>query len=236
MFFGSNLQFLRRRSGITQEQLAQQMGVSRQTISKWESGQTPELTKLMELADLFHCNLDDLLRQDLSVQDSPVRILRVKGFSMARYVMISPHAETDVHRYLDNWAADNGLENLPYLSWGFPYVSLEQKKRFDLQGFAGAYILPTDFHPRRDGPEIAAQEDHCYAVLSLPGSLDRDPQYISRAIQSILEYLWKSGIPKSAEEDFLPCFEWRHQKDGIPYVDIFLQCGEAETTDFFCFE
>lgn len=39
MFFGSNLQYLRRESGnMTQEILAQQMGVSRQTVSKWESG------------------------------------------------------------------------------------------------------------------------------------------------------------------------------------------------------
>ena len=50
MFFGGNLQFLRRRDGMTQEKLASRMGVSRQTVSKWESGEvTPELGKLIEL-------------------------------------------------------------------------------------------------------------------------------------------------------------------------------------------
>lgn len=38
MGFGENLQFYRKREDITQEQLAEQLGVSRQTISKWESG------------------------------------------------------------------------------------------------------------------------------------------------------------------------------------------------------
>ena len=39
MFLGSNLQYLRRESGgMTQEKLAEQIGVSRQTVSKWESG------------------------------------------------------------------------------------------------------------------------------------------------------------------------------------------------------
>ena len=53
MQFGSNLLFLRRKKGLTQEQLAQTLGVSRQTVSKWESGQVPELVTLMTLADFF---------------------------------------------------------------------------------------------------------------------------------------------------------------------------------------
>ncbi len=37
MSFGSNLQFLRKKKGMTQEELAATMAVSRQTVSKWES-------------------------------------------------------------------------------------------------------------------------------------------------------------------------------------------------------
>lgn len=52
---------LRRRAGLSQEQLAETIGVSRQAISKWESGtSTPELDKLLALSECFHVTLDEL--------------------------------------------------------------------------------------------------------------------------------------------------------------------------------
>ena len=52
---------LRRRAGLSQEQLAETIGVSRQAISKWESGtSTPELDKLLVLSECFHVTLDEL--------------------------------------------------------------------------------------------------------------------------------------------------------------------------------
>ena len=55
---------LRRKSGLSQEQLAEKIGVSRQTVSKWESGtSTPELEKLMALSEIFQVSLDELVRE-----------------------------------------------------------------------------------------------------------------------------------------------------------------------------
>lgn len=52
---------LRRKSGLSQEQLAEKIGVSRQTVSKWENGAAlPELEKLITLAQCFHVTLDEL--------------------------------------------------------------------------------------------------------------------------------------------------------------------------------
>ena len=101
MYLGTNLQHLRKTSGaMTQEKLAEQIGVSRQTVSKWESGEAyPEITKLMDLCNIFHCKLDDLLRQDMASHAStyyPVRILRVSGFRWAQYAVISTHPEEDL--------------------------------------------------------------------------------------------------------------------------------------------
>ena len=63
MSFGTNLQALRRRSNMTQEGLADALGVSRQSVSKWESdGSFPEMDKLLQLCDLFGCSLDTLVR------------------------------------------------------------------------------------------------------------------------------------------------------------------------------
>ena len=65
MSFGENLQFYRRKNNITQEQLAEKMEVSRQSISKWESNTTyPEMDKLLMMCEMFSCTLDLLLRGD----------------------------------------------------------------------------------------------------------------------------------------------------------------------------
>lgn len=56
---------LRRGSGLSQEQLAERVGVSRQTVSKWETGlSTPELEKLRALCDCFHVTLDELVADE----------------------------------------------------------------------------------------------------------------------------------------------------------------------------
>lgn len=66
MNFTENLRALREKDGITQEQLAEQMDVSRQTISKWESGASmPEMEKLVQLTELFGCTMDGLLKGNL---------------------------------------------------------------------------------------------------------------------------------------------------------------------------
>lgn len=69
MSFGGNLQYLRKAYDMTQEALAEQMEVSRQTVSRWESDSVfPEMDKVVRLCELFHVNMDDLLRG--SVEDA----------------------------------------------------------------------------------------------------------------------------------------------------------------------
>lgn len=63
MSFEENLQFLRKRADMTQEQLAEALEVTRQSVSKWESGAGfPELEKLLRLSELFGVDLDTLLK------------------------------------------------------------------------------------------------------------------------------------------------------------------------------
>ena len=59
---GSFLQALRREKGLTQEQLAEQMGVARRTVSRWETGSNmPDLDILIELSDLYGVDLREIL-------------------------------------------------------------------------------------------------------------------------------------------------------------------------------
>lgn len=70
--FAENLTVLRKRAGYTQETLAEALGVSRQAVGKWESGQgLPEASTLLTLADLLGCTLDQLMRDPLPPEDTP---------------------------------------------------------------------------------------------------------------------------------------------------------------------
>ena len=64
--FSENLKKIRKEHNLSQEQLADELGVSRQAISKWESSQAyPEMDKIIALCDKFNLNIDDLLHRDI---------------------------------------------------------------------------------------------------------------------------------------------------------------------------
>lgn len=66
MKFSEKLQKLRKENKLSQEQLADMLDVSRQAVSKWESGQTyPEMDKLLALCKIFKCSLDDLTNDEV---------------------------------------------------------------------------------------------------------------------------------------------------------------------------
>ena len=66
MNLSNNLKKLRKENNLSQEDLAEKLGVSRQSVSKWESGQAyPEMDKMVQLCNLFNLNIDDLLNQDI---------------------------------------------------------------------------------------------------------------------------------------------------------------------------
>ena len=67
MSFRDNLQYLRAERNMTQEQLAMLLGVSRQSVTKWEAEKSqPEMDKLLKMCQLFDCTLDELVTGDLT--------------------------------------------------------------------------------------------------------------------------------------------------------------------------
>lgn len=70
MTTGNKLAKLRKEAGYTQEQLAEMLDVSRQSISKWESDAAyPETEKLIKLGELYGCSMDYLLKDDVEEKD-----------------------------------------------------------------------------------------------------------------------------------------------------------------------
>ena len=62
MKFNENLKYLRKESKFTQEELAEQLNVSRQAVTKWESGQSlPDIENLKQLSDIFGVTMDSLV-------------------------------------------------------------------------------------------------------------------------------------------------------------------------------
>lgn len=69
MKFNEKLLEIRKKQGLSQEELGMELQVSRQTISKWESGQSyPDFQRLVMLSDYFNMTLDELVK-GIDVQD-----------------------------------------------------------------------------------------------------------------------------------------------------------------------
>ena len=72
MEFNNKLYELRKQKGLSQEELANRLNVSRQTISKWEVGEsTPDMEKLAAISELFDISLDELVLDKAVKKEEP---------------------------------------------------------------------------------------------------------------------------------------------------------------------
>ena len=69
---GEKIVNLRKENNITQEELANKLNVSRQSISKWESGLSlPEISNLLLISEIFNCTIDSLLLEETTSLEIP---------------------------------------------------------------------------------------------------------------------------------------------------------------------
>lgn len=70
MNLGNNLFQARKKAGLSQETVAEKLGVSRQTISKWETDETiPDIYQSKKLAKLYNLSLDELIEFDVDLKE-----------------------------------------------------------------------------------------------------------------------------------------------------------------------
>lgn len=82
---GNSLYNARKSKGLTQEEVAEKLGVSRQTISKWETNETlPDIRQSKGLAMLYHMTLDELIEYDFDEQQAQQMIDSVSDEAQAR--------------------------------------------------------------------------------------------------------------------------------------------------------
>ncbi len=241
MSLGTNIQYLRKLNKLTQEQFAEQMDITRQTVSRWESDEvTPELSKLIEMCSAFSCKLDELVREDMSSKNeiySEIEIRKVPAFKMARYVMISPNPESDVQSYMRNWGSVSGLiaadPSAKLIGWDFPFVSQELQSRFGFHGYVAAYVLPEGFQTTCPGVEYAQNKEAEYAVITVTEPMVRPFERIPAGYKRILKYLQTNNFKDKMSDDIIGCFEYEYEKDGVNYMDIYVHAASTTKADAY---
>ena len=240
MNIGNNICFLRKQKKLTQEQFAEMMNVTRQTVSRWETDEVvPELDRLTQMCSVFSCTMDELVREELNAKEaiySPVQIRRLPAFRMARYVIISPCPEQDVQNYMLAWGKTSGLlaadPDAKLIGWDFPFVSQEQQMRYGLHGYAAAYVLPEGFETKCPGVEYATNSEAEYAVITVTDPHARSFERIPNGYKRIMEYLQTGSIKEpKMPSDILACFEYEYDRDGVHYMDIYMHAGTVCKAD-----
>ena len=100
MTIGQKIIQLRNSRGISQEKLAELMGVSRQSISKWEMEQSvPQIDKILQIAEIFSVSCDDLLQDKIELRGTLTAPLRNKYFGTDGFRGEANIGLTSMHAY-----------------------------------------------------------------------------------------------------------------------------------------
>ena len=221
MSFGRNLQYFRKLGGnMTQEALAEKLGVSRQTVSKWEmDAANPEMDKALEICKIFTCSLDNLFRDEMDKQSdscSKLRLEEVPGFRYVEHTVISTAPEDDAIGRIYKCAKENGIEAPRVIGWDFPNLSQEQINVFNMHGYTAALILPDGVNP--SGYQVKEQPAHKYAAIHVERPFDNPFVTIPGAYHTLGDFMRTNGLVQ-VKEGVIPCFE----TDGGS-MDIYIAC------------
>ena len=176
---GEQLAFLRREKQVTQEQLAQAMGVTNQAVSKWESGQSyPDITLLPRLAAYFQVTVDELLgvaeppqmrNVYLGIKELFQEMPEEECFSLAFKLAALLHegAVSRGYKGFLPWNADDqyGLDKEPY-KWGVSICSEPEGATAHIRN--GIFFSDQKYYQSMSRGNIAA----LYETLQTLGNLN----------------------------------------------------------------
>lgn len=234
MSFGQNIQFLRKmRNKMTQEELAEKLQVSRQTVSKWELDATyPEMDKVIEICKLFSCSMDELVREDMNVCDeaySDIRMEYVGPLRYIRYAVVSTEPENDAISRVKKWADMLKIDNPEIIGWDFPILSQEQINVFNMHGYVAALVLPDNLTQTADTMDVVSQEKQKYIVITIRNPMIAPFRLIPNAYKVLMTHMHVNGISHKEDKKLISCFEKEYVIDGIPYMDVYVAIEEKES-------
>ena len=194
MGFKEKLQALRKEKGLSQENLAESIGISRQAVAKWEVGQSyPDIDKLIALSDLFKVSIDKLVKdcedecslgeekvKDYAVNEDIINFLcRAKKATYAGKGAGGSSSRPNSHdlqyiednlKYIDTYlgggkfAGEEALWNDNVPFWSMNYIG-----RIIAEGFSGdflkeALLLVPEEYPYR-GPMVYQNGEYKYHCI-----------------------------------------------------------------------
>ncbi|MCI8559709.1 MAG: helix-turn-helix transcriptional regulator [Dorea sp.] len=131
MSFGEKLFKLRKEKGLSQESLAEQLGTTRQAISKWENNQGfPETEKLLQLSNIFETSVDFLLKDEQTSKD-----INEKGYYVSKEMATA---------YIANQKKISSYIGIGFMFWamaGIPYVMFTTNLTWRYLGMAVFTII-----------------------------------------------------------------------------------------------
>ena len=131
MNLGNNLFQARKKVGVSQETVAEKLGVSRQTVSKWETDETvPDIYQAKRLTKLYNLTLDELIEFDIDVkeiediikntdEEKEAKVNWTNAWSKKYHVLATYQQKVDIPKYafeirkmLDNLCSQYGYNKL----------------------------------------------------------------------------------------------------------------------------
>lgn len=220
MNLGKNLQYLRMlHSNMTQEELANQLQVSRQTVSKWELNQgNPELSKIKEICNLFNCSADHLLFGDFNIQNSAyseIKIEQLEAIDYVKYTVISNEPEDDAIYKIRQMAQKIGIETPNIIGWDFPHLSQKQINVYHMHGYTAALVIPDGFEVEGMDLPIETVKKQKYVTIIIRKPMDDPFHLISNAFKAIFQYI---TVNRYTYNNF--AFEHQYFEDEIEYMKI----------------
>ena len=205
------IRFYRRQEGLTQEQLAEAMGVSVAAVSKWEQGQSlPEIPMLMELADFFDLSVDALLGYRLRSNDRKSISERLKVLRREdRYDEGLAEAEKALQKFPNTFTVVYECAKLFEMAGGTRKDKALQRRALDLLTHA-IRLLPQNSDPQVS--EMSLRLDMANVLL--------DMEDWERALA-----LFKENNACGLLDDQIGCLlalVKERREEGVPYLSMAL--------------
>ena len=205
------IRFYRRQEGLTQEQLAEAMGVSVAAVSKWEQGQSlPEIPMLMELADFFDLSVDALLGYRLRSNDRKNVSERLKVLRREdRYDEGLAEAEKALQKFPNTFTVVYECAKLFEMAGGTRKDKALQRRALDLLTHA-IRLLPQNSDPQVS--EMSLRLDMANVLL--------DMEDWERALA-----LFKENNACGLLDDQIGCLlalVKERREEGVPYLSMAL--------------
>ena len=222
MEIGSRLKNARNEHGLTQEQVAEELGVSRQSISNWENNRSyPDIISVIRMSDLYSVSLDELLKEDKNM----IRHLAESTDAVASHkrlvkgIVIGVYAALILLMELFYWlvALPNGysgdiIDMYAWLGWDVPRIGVEEFLFcFILPLFTGALFViagKNDYFGKRKWISVPVNGIVIMLVHAICGLLDFFIKWNTYFKFNIPDVYKEFDISAVFGEYFLQSFHW----------------------------